>query len=158
MMCVLQRILTVGIPVALLMTLGACAPVGGAATRTWYVAPGGDDSAAGTEAHPWKTFAKAAAAAQPGDTVYARAGTWHERLIAPTSGTADAPITFSAFPGEAVIIDGTDLAIPDTWGGLVESSGCSHLRFTGFHVQDSVFAGIFVCSGDDLQVTGCFTT
>src|SRR6185437_15964353 len=47
-----------------------------AAAQAYYVAPGGSDSAAGTQAAPWATIARAQSAAQPGDTVYFRGGTY----------------------------------------------------------------------------------
>ena len=37
---------------------------------TYYVAPTGSDSAAGTRAAPWASFAKAQSVAAPGDTMY----------------------------------------------------------------------------------------
>ncbi|MCX3290194.1 pectate lyase, partial [Streptomyces sp. NEAU-H22] len=41
-----------------------------AAGNTYYVAPNGDDSAAGTLAAPWRSIARAQAVATAGDTVY----------------------------------------------------------------------------------------
>jgi len=43
---------------------------------TWYIAPAGQDSATGTLAGPWQSLARAQQAAQPGDTVYLRGGTY----------------------------------------------------------------------------------
>ena len=42
---------------------------GVASATTFHVAASGNDSAAGTEAAPWRTIQHAADAAQPGDTV-----------------------------------------------------------------------------------------
>ena len=47
-----------------------------AAARSYYVAPNGNDSAAGTQAAPWASIARAQTVAQPGDTVYFRGGTY----------------------------------------------------------------------------------
>src|SRR5262245_12784799 len=66
----------------------------------------GDDEAAGSEKAPWKTLAHAFRQLQPGDTLYVRAGTYYERTFLTRSGTAEAPITIRAYPGESVIVDG----------------------------------------------------
>src|SRR5690242_12826162 len=47
-----------------------------AAGNTYYVAPNGNDSAAGTQAAPWASIAHAQTVAQAGDTVYFRTGTY----------------------------------------------------------------------------------
>src|SRR6266511_5100456 len=47
-----------------------------AAGSTYYVAPTGSDSAAGTQAAPWASIAHAQAVVQPGDAVYLRGGTY----------------------------------------------------------------------------------
>ncbi len=81
-----------------------------------YVATDGDDAAAGTKTAPLRTLAKAQAvvrARQPVGaplTVWVRGGTYY--LNAPLvfqpddSGSAKAPITYAAFPGESVTISG----------------------------------------------------
>src|SRR3569833_578749 len=47
-----------------------------AATGTYYVAPNGDDSAAGTDAAPWRTIAHAQSVVVAGDTGSFRGGTY----------------------------------------------------------------------------------
>jgi hypothetical protein len=47
-----------------------------AAANVYYVAPTGNDGAAGTQSAPWASITRAQAAAQPGDTVYLRGGTY----------------------------------------------------------------------------------
>ena len=49
------------------------------------------------------------ALAEPGDTVYLRAGTYRETVVPAHSGTAAAPITYAAYGNEVVTIDGADL-------------------------------------------------
>ena len=78
-------------------------------SRTWFVAPAGNDGAAGTLAQPFKTIEHAALLAQPGDTVYLRAGTYRETVTPAHSGTPGAPITYAAYNNEVVTIDGADL-------------------------------------------------
>jgi hypothetical protein len=66
----------------------------------------GDDRNAGTAATPWKTLAHALRQLKPGDTLYLRGGTYYEKVALTRSGTAEAPITIAAYPGELAIIDG----------------------------------------------------
>ncbi len=75
----------------------------------------GNDNYNGTDtATPFKTIAKAAAVAGPGDVVYIRGGTYRENTITlDQSGRAGAPIVFAAFEDEHVIISGA--AKVDAW-------------------------------------------
>lgn len=79
-----------------------------ASARDIFVAPSGDDSAAGSAEAPLRTIAHAASLAQPGDTVQIRAGLYREGGIQPVSGTEGAPITFTAYQQENVIISAAD--------------------------------------------------
>lgn len=72
-----------------------------------YVAPDGDDSAAGTIAAPLRTIARGLALAQPGDTVVLRAGTWRENVVITRGGRSGAPITIAAHPGETPVLKGS---------------------------------------------------
>ncbi|MEV4049871.1 right-handed parallel beta-helix repeat-containing protein [Amycolatopsis sp. NPDC049688] len=91
-----------------------------AAGKTYYVAPSGSDSAAGTQAAPWASVAHAQAVAQAGDTVYLRGGTYGysrankacasgtDRVDAITlnkSGSSGNPIRYWAYPGETPVFD-----------------------------------------------------
>ena len=101
--------------VCLMLCLAASAPL--AAAATYCVAPNGDDSHAGSEAQPWKTLRKAAAAVQPGDTVRIKAG---EYAAGPTwivnrAGTAEKPITYRAFGDGEVRINNGSLIPPESW-------------------------------------------
>jgi hypothetical protein len=58
--------------------------------------PGAADDNPGTLAKPWKTLAKAAAAARAGDTVLLHAGTYTEFVMIKNAGDADKPIVFKA--------------------------------------------------------------
>src|SRR5512143_3492750 len=70
--------------------------------------PQASDDAPGTPDRPWKTIAKAAEKAGPGDVVVIRGGTYRERVVVKTSGTAEAPIRFETAPSEHVVITGAD--------------------------------------------------
>lgn len=102
------------------LALIACTSAGGAAAATYYVAPNGVDTAAGTMAAPWKSIARAQTAVLPGDTVYFRGGdyvyTSALTQCASMTATVDAitlnkagsngkPIRYWAYPGETPVFD-----------------------------------------------------
>jgi hypothetical protein len=119
--------LAAGAFAACAVTVGATAfaaatpTISAAATpHTYYVAPGGNDGAAGTLSAPWASFAHAQSVAQPGDTVYFRGGTYTythgtractsgtDRVDAITlskSGTSGAPINYVAYASERPVFD-----------------------------------------------------
>jgi hypothetical protein len=87
---------------------------------TWYVAPTGSDTAAGTEAAPFASWARAQTAASAGDTVYFRDGTYAytdatstcsstgstiSDVVLSKSGTSGNPINYWAYPGEHPLFD-----------------------------------------------------
>jgi Carbohydrate binding module (family 6)/Right handed beta helix region len=91
-----------------------------AAATAYYVAPNGNDSAAGTQAAPWASIARAQSAAQPGDTVYIRGGTYAltransscssqtarvDAITLSKSGTSGNPIRYWAYQGERPVFD-----------------------------------------------------
>lgn len=85
------------------------------APLTFYVAPGGDDGADGTNPKakgmgvgPWKSLTKAVLALQAGDTLVIRGGIYRETLELGRSGTVDKPITIRGEAGEKAEISGTD--------------------------------------------------
>jgi hypothetical protein len=90
-------------------------------TRTllssWYVSLKGHDTNPGTAARPFATIQQAANRAKPGDTVFIKAGVYHQAVVPPTSGTAQKPITFRPMGHANVVIDGADLV-----GGLTQAS------------------------------------
>jgi parallel beta-helix repeat protein len=72
----------------------------------YVVAPGGDDGNPGTEAAPWRTIGHGISQLQPGDNLLVRDGTYgtvgngQAINIQNMSGSAGAPITIAAYPGE----------------------------------------------------------
>ena len=82
--------------------------------RTFVVdAARGDDTRDGSSARPWRTVSRATGTGvlQPGDAVLIRAGTYREAVRPRVGGTsADARVTFAAYPGERVVISGADPA------------------------------------------------
>ncbi len=78
--------------------------------NTYYVqATGGSDSNNGAISSPFATFSKAISTAQPGDTIYARGGTYNLSSVLNISssklGTAVNPYKLLAYPGEAPVLD-----------------------------------------------------
>jgi hypothetical protein len=80
----------------------------------YFVSESGDDDNPGTESLPWQTIQKAADNMVAGDVCYIRAGTYRETVRPANSGTAGSPITFEAYPGESVVINGCD-AVTGSW-------------------------------------------
>jgi hypothetical protein len=129
----LARVVCIGVAITWPITASA---------TTYYVAPNGSDSAAGTEAAPFASWARAQAAASPGDTVYFRAGTYQytdatstcssstaivNAIVLSKSGTSGNPIRYWAYPGEKPRLD---------FSGITDTSRYS-CRQVGVSVQAS---------------------
>ena len=112
----------------------ARAQVSPAAGSTYYVSPDGNDTAAGTEAAPFRTIQRAASLVGAGDTVIVRAGTYAGFQLGwdfPQSGTATAPITFRADPG--AVIEGRNGETADG----INLEGSSYVVIDGFEVDNA---------------------
>ncbi|CAG1010050.1 hypothetical protein PHYC_03788 [Phycisphaerales bacterium] len=82
--------------------LAVCMSASAGAT-TFYVSTKGKDSNSGTTvSKPFGTIGKAAASAQPGDTVYVAPGTYTENVATVRAGTLASPIRFVADKSGAV--------------------------------------------------------
>ncbi len=115
--------------------------------KSWYIAPTGDDAAAGTIEQPFATLARAQQAVAPGETVYLRGGTYSlkESQIAQTrgvfarvivldkSGTRDKPITYRAYEDEQPIFEFTNVKPKNQRVSAFYVSG-SWLRIVGLEV------------------------
>jgi hypothetical protein len=133
---------------------------------SFYVSTTGSDTAAGTLAHPFKTIQHALNIAnQPGDTVLVRAGTYHERLTLPASGTAAGGyITLENYPGENVILSGQNANTDDVGFGqtMIQIINKSYLKVkglvitnnNGISVQDDAFGVRIQGSGSNVQILG----
>src|SRR5690606_37131334 len=73
---------------------------------TYYVATWGSDGNPGSESAPFRTIGRGASAANAGDTVYVRGGTYVESVNITKSGNSSAPIRLHAYPGETPVMDG----------------------------------------------------
>ncbi len=87
----------------------------GLSAAEYHVAPGGDDAADGSAASPFRTLQRAAEAMQAGDVALVAPGTYRETVTPPTSGTANAPITFRAAVGQgSPVVSGLE-ALTGAW-------------------------------------------
>lgn len=126
-----------------------------AAARTIVVAVNGSDSATGTATRPYATIQKAVSAAQAGDTIMVRGGTYRltTNITISRSGTASAPITLTAARGERVVVDGESLPASHTAvGGSIARAdrGAIHMsasfwRIVGLEITRGPY-GIY-CDG-----------
>ncbi len=133
------------IGIALAALLLACCrvppPTPASQENVYYVAANGSDSNPGTEAQPWLTIRKAAYTLVAGDTLYIRAGDYPERVVPQNSGSEGNPITYAAYPGEVVTIEGTGVDVPE-YSGLFDLTGRDYLRISGLRVIHSKYYGI----------------
>lgn len=129
------------------------------ATPTYVVDPAGDDSAAGTDAAPWRTIQASVGKLKPGDTLLIRNGTYSERngdgnvLIQGLNGTAQQWITIAAYPGQRPKLQGGE------WKVLgIENS--SYLVFRGLELAGSATtdqrptSGFEIRASHHIRVTG----
>ena len=70
--------------------------------------PAASDACPGTRDRPWKTLTKAAGVVRPGDRVLIHSGVYREHIVLERSGSADAPIIFTAAPAADVTVTGAD--------------------------------------------------
>src|SRR4051812_36677235 len=118
----LRRVVTASAILTLSGALGTIPAVASSAAtgKVYYVAPTGNDDAAGTQAAPWATIAHAQTVVAAGDTVYFRGGTYAyahagsscksqtDRVDAITlnkSGGSGNLIHYLAYPGEKPVFD-----------------------------------------------------
>jgi hypothetical protein len=121
--------------------------------NVYYVATTGSDANPGTLTRPWRTIQKATDTLQAGDTVYIRAGTYHERVVLQYSGNPDQTITFVAYPGETVTIDGSGITVPE-YGGLFDLGSRSYIVVSGLRVINSNQYGILADGSSGVLIEG----
>jgi hypothetical protein len=98
-------------------------PIAGSNVR--YLSPTGRDVWPGTKLQPWRTLRRALPSMRPDQTLYMRAGEYHEALVKVHvhPGTKRRPITMMAYPGEHPVVH-----------GLVWLRQPSYWQFSGINV------------------------
>ena len=118
-----------------LIPMVALAESGGEGIGTiYYVATNGNDSNPGTEAQPWLTIQKAANTMTAGNTVYIKKGVYNEQVIPHNSGNSGNYITYTAYPGDTVTINGDGISLPSYFGGLFDVSDKSYIKISGLKI------------------------
>lgn len=73
-----------------------------------YVSVSGNDSNPGSQTRPLRTIQAAVDRLRSGDTCTIRGGVYPESIVLPVSGEPGRPVRIQAYPGEEVILDGTE--------------------------------------------------
>ncbi|WP_219884663.1 right-handed parallel beta-helix repeat-containing protein [Merismopedia glauca] len=108
--------------------------IAAAVRRTYYVSATGNDSNTGlSESTPFKTIQKAADLSNPGDTVLIMNGVYKNgydsQVVSITrSGTANAWITFKAYPGHYPKLK------HNGWHGILIKDGASYIEVNGLEI------------------------
>ncbi len=140
----------------------------GDAGRRFYVAPPplGDDRNEGTFEEPWATPQRAAEERKPGDTAFFRGGTYPltRHTLLTQDGSPEAPITFSAYPGEIPRFDAATIALTDdntpTTGGHAHTTSdgafvlkeVRHVAMRGLRIDNARMHGIKLADCDHVEV------
>jgi hypothetical protein len=110
------------------------------------------DSNPGTLQLPWKTIGHAAETITAGDTVYIRAGVYHESVTIANSGSSiSGRIFISAYPGETPVIDGT--GVTGTGTGMIIDK--EYITITGLEIRNWNETGIWIENAGFTVVTDC---
>jgi hypothetical protein len=146
----------------IVLTLSMAAHASPAAAETYYVATDGSDdynglapAFEGGSDGPFATLQRGAEALAAGDTLYLRAGTYHETVWLGTDGTETAPITVAGYTGEIAIIDGAGTIPEGEWGAMVSIEG-SYYVFRDLEVSGSTWMGV-VSSGVHNQIISVYS-
>lgn len=116
------------------------------AQTNYYVSTTGNDNNTGTTIpQAWLTIQKAANELQAGDTVFIKSGTYPEIVIPANSGTASNFITYTNYPGDTPILDGTSFA--STYlqfydRGIFDIKDKYYINVNGLTVKNSAGGGI----------------
>ena len=110
---------------------------------TYYVAPNGSDSSAGTQAAPFGTLQRAHDIVVAGDTIYMRGGTYRfaVRTTLIRDGTSGNPIKVLNFPKEAPAIDGIN---QPSGNHIIYMNSASWWHIKGLELKNAAVAAIFL--------------
>jgi MYXO-CTERM domain-containing protein len=136
------------VTVSAAVVLSLASPVG---AKTYHVAIGGSDNAAGTASAPLKTLQRAADLVGPGDDVLVADGQ-HAGFSLAKAGTAAAPITFKAKGSKAVINKA------GSQGGSALIRLASYSRIVGFTISGGAQWGVRFSGTTGAVIRGCTVT
>ncbi len=102
------------------------------------------DAGSGTQTLPYCTIGAAAAVAVAGQTVQVAAGTYPEDVRPARSGTATAPIAFTAVPSGGAVVSGGTHAF--------DLSSRSYVTVTGFVSSGTTSSGLYLRSADHITL------
>ena len=144
----------------LFFIMAAAVPLCRASAATLYVDKQGlggtcSDSyayAENSESKPFCTIQRAADTVNAGDTVYVKKGTYYERVSIKKSGTAGNYITFAAYPGNEVVIDGENIRNQAILFSTYNSA--DYIKISGFILQNSAMYGIFAGEKSNIIIDG----
>ncbi len=122
--------------------------------KTYYVSPGGSDTAAGTIDQPFLTIVKAHAVAAAGDTIVVRGGSYalNTTINISKSGTSANGFFLLAYPGERPVLDFSSMAVSGSNRGIQLSGSYWYIK--GFDVKGAGDNGMFI-SGSFNTVEFC---
>ena len=123
----------------------------GPETAMYYVATNGSDSAAGTSINtPFRSVAKAASVANPGNLIYVRGGTYttNATISISRNGSAASPIRLQAYPGEHPILDFSPQAFSSSNRGINFSA--SWWQVYGLEIENAGDNGMNVSGSSNI--------
>ena len=120
--------------------------------RTYYISTRGSDSNRGTLSKPWRTIQKALNTLKPGQTGHVRGGTYIQSIVMKRAGTASAPITVRAYPGEKPVIHPGGNGSMDYPVRITAGAAC--FRLSGFIVEKAPLdttVNVYISDGQEAQ-------
>lgn len=133
-------------------TAAAAAP-----PRVYHVAVVGDDRNDGlSPEQAFRSIARAAAAANAGDTVMVGGGEYMEQVRIRATGVAGRPVTIRSAPGEKVLMRGMERQLETA----IDIKNKSYVNIDGLYFMDfgnRSWAGVINCvDSDNITITRCF--
>jgi hypothetical protein len=118
----------------------------------FYVAKNGDDTNPGSLDQPWRTIQHAAETMVSGDTVFIRDGVYKEFVSTVCDGSSvNGYITFSAYPGEKPVLDGSDVPTIRDACFLVSHS---YIKIVGLEICNWD-TGIWIENCENIEISDC---
>lgn len=101
--------------------------------QSYYVAKEGKDANNGSLDEPVKTIKRGLELVRPGDTLFVREGTYHEKISFRQSGNTDSYISLKIYPGEKVVLSGEGLPVNGN-ESLITLNAVSWILIEGFDI------------------------